>query len=307
MARALLLLIPLLAAALAGCAGGDAGQASDGEGADAGGVGSVAGQVLDDEQRPVADAAVSLAEANRSTSTSADGSFALDDVPAGEYTLNVLHEAFEIGNRTVTVTADDTVDLLVTLIPLPSDDAFHETFPFVGIQQCMWYTSVFKSGCGYPYTAAYYTAHDNGVNLSQYGAPPDVFDNNYRYNFSVRAEHTAIVSELAWEAGTDAAKFYTLELSCAWYDPVVDDCVAPGQTTWEAGNTYARARGVSPLRIEWTSERPDWLPWVMSRAYLSGDAAVPLGAALEQKVTMYNTVFYGAPPPVGFQLAVAPS
>jgi hypothetical protein len=84
---------------------------------------------------------------------------------------------------------------------------------------------------------------------------------------------------------------------------VVDDCVAPGQTTSQPENTYARARGVSPLRIEWIHERPEWLPWVMARAYLSGPVDRPAGIALEQRVTLHNTVFYGAPVPDGFRIA----
>ncbi len=304
-ARTVVVLLLWTGVVLAGCAGGNSGPNA----ADAvpeSGTGVLAGLVTDDEARPVADARVQAPAHGLNATSDADGTFRLEDVPAGNVTIVVTHPEFENHSRHVEVVADTEVTLTLALVPLPTEEAFFELFPFAGFQQCMWYTPAFKSGCGYPYTALFYTAHDNGMNLSQYGAPSDVFDNQYRYNFSVRPEHTGIVSELVWVAATDAAKYYSLELSCAWYDPVVDDCVPPGETTWDPQNTYAVARGISPLRIEWEHERPDWLPWVMSRAYLSADVNAPVGAALEQKVEMFNTVFYGGPVPEGYRAAPAP-
>lgn len=289
---------------LAGCAGDDAGTADTGPAASA--LGAVSGLVTDDEALPVADAHVEVAEHDVNATSAADGTFLLEALPAGNITLVVTHAEYENHTRPVQVQADEEVSVTVPLVPLPTEEAYFELFPFAGFQQCMWYTPAFKSGCGYPYTAVYYTALQNGLNLSQYGAPSDVFDNQYRYNFTVRADHTGIVSELVWEAATDAAKYYSLELSCAWYDPVVDDCVPPGETTWDPQNTYAVARGVSPLRIEWEHERPEWLPWVMSRAYLSADVNAPVGLALEQRVDMFNTVFYGGGVPEMYTAAPTP-
>lgn len=301
-ARTLAVLVLWAGVFLAGCSG-DGGEAQDAGLLDAPQTGVLVGLVTDDEARPVEGAQVTVVEHDRNASSDADGTFRLDGVPAGNVTLVVTHPEFENLSRAVDVAPDVETSVTLPLVPLPTEEAFFELFPFAGFQQCMWYTPAFKSGCGYPYTAAYYTALENGLNLSQYGAPSDVFDNQYRYNFTVRAEHTGIVSELVWVAATDAARYYSLELSCAWYDPVVDDCVPPGEATWDPQNTYAVARGISPLKIEWEHERPEWLPWVMSRAYLSADVNAPIGLALEQRVEMFNTVFYGGEVPDGYAAA----
>lgn len=289
--RALTLLALMVAAALSGCSSPSAPEALGGAPA---GV-DVRGQVVDEEARAVAEALVSFPELVRSTRTDGDGKFLVDGVPPGNYTLTVARDGYENLTRTVTVNARTAVLLSIELRAITKSHAGHwETFPFVGIQQCMWFSPSFKAGCSFPYVAAIGTLDGNGVNVTQYGVPRDVMTNQYRYNFSARSGHAGIVSELGWTANTDASRIYALELSCAWYDAAVDDCVAPGQTTWEPGNTYARARGVSPLRIEWTQEKTEWLPWIMSRAYLNGET---VGMALDQRVEMYNTVFYGDPPP----------
>jgi len=292
-----LLLVALL---LAGCSGGGAGEQGvpGDDGAPkghSGEVGAVSGLVMDDERQPIAGAEVRLVELSRNTTSNAEGRFVFSKVPVGSYVLNATANGFHGGDVKVTVEATRTSSLLVTLLPLPRDVAFHVTFPYEGMQDCMVYTSVFLMSCSYPYTAGVGTAAQHGVNLTQYGVPADVQTNRYKYNFSVGADHTAIISELVWKAATDSSRYYKLQLSCAWYDAVVDDCLPPGQTAPSADTTYAVARGISPLRIEWKQDmKPKWLPWIMARAYLSGPVDKPAGAALSQRISMYNTVFYGA-------------
>lgn len=286
---------------LTGCSAGPdssepAGPQGADEPADPDAVGAVAGVVVDDERRPLAEAEVRLLPTDRVERTSDEGRFTFAKVPVGVYTLNVTANAHHPRETLVNVTAARTTSLLVILVPLPTEVSFHETTQYSGLQQCMIYTSVYLASCSQPYTAAYYTARSNGVNLSQYGLPEDVLTNKYRYNFSVRLEHTGIVSELIWTPASDAARYYKLVVGCAvWYDPIIDECVPPGESATSGRGIYAVARGVNPLRIEWDAHDWDeWLPWVMSRAYLSGPVDRPAGAALDQRIDMYNTVFYGA-------------
>jgi hypothetical protein len=114
------------------------------------------------------------------------------------------------------------------------------------------------------------------------------------------ANHSKVISELFWEATSTAATHQVLIIACGWWDPVLDECVPPGTTT--TGVRYFGKVGTSPIRIEWEHPEPDHLPWVMARANVNGNFSdmKPAGIALDQKIEMYNTVFYGGDPPPGF-------
>jgi hypothetical protein len=298
------LVAALVALTFAGCSGSNRSGANSAGGSDNPGagasdeVGALQGSVFDDERRPINEANVALHPLGKNASTDLNGRFVFRQIPVGDYKLVVTKGGYHDRAFNASVAPRRTTSVLLTLEPLPTDVSYHLTFPFTGHQQCMLYTNVGVWPCSYPYLAAKGEAASRGLNLSQYGAPRDVLNNNYRYNFSAAADHTGIVSELLWKPQSDAAKYYVLQLSCAWYDAKIDDCVPPGTTGFTADATFARARGVNPLRIEWKQDtHPKWLPWIMSRAYLSGPADRPAGAALDQKVEMFNTVFYGAPVP----------
>jgi hypothetical protein len=296
----------LLSMVLGGCAGSSAPQsneASGGGAADADAVGALQGSVYDDERRPIEGANVGLFPLGKNDTTDANGRFSFRQIPVGDYVLQITKAGYFDTNQNASVAPRRTTSLVSLIVPLPADVSYHFTFPYVGNHQCMVYTNVFLGSCSHPYTAAHGTLRSNGVNLSQFGAPTDVLKNNYRYNFSADRGHTEIVSELVWKAQTDASRYFVLQLSCAWYNAAVK----PGETTWANENTYVKARGVSPLRVEWSAHESQVYEkkstWIMSRAYLSGPADRPAGVAVDQKFEMYNTVFYGAPAPDGWSVS----
>lgn len=298
----------LLALAFAGCAGSSQTPQGAGDGNDAGGkagsgseVGALQGSVYDDERRPIQDANVGLLPSGQNATTDANGRFVFRQIPVGDYVMHVTKGGFHNLTHNATVAPRRTTSVVLVITPLPADVSFHTTFPYTGHHQCMVYSNVFLGSCSHGYTAVHGTLRSNGVNLSQYNVPPDVLNNKYRYNFSAELDHTGIVSELIWKAQTDASKYFVLQLSCAWYNAAVDECVKPGDTAWANENTYVKARGVSPLRVEWSGHESQIYKtksqWIMSRAYLSGPADRPAGVAVDQKFEMFNTVFYGAPVP----------
>lgn len=295
---------------LAGCAGSSTPQSAlDPPPADSDQVGGLQGSVYDDERRPIEGANVALLPLGRNDTTDANGRFSFRQIPIGDYLLQVTKPGFHNLSQNASVAPKRTTSVVLLVLPLPADVSYHVTFPYSGHHQCMVYTNVFLGSCSHAYTAAHGTLRSNGVNLSQYGAPADVLDNRYRYNFSAERDHVEIVSELVWKAATEASRYFVLQLSCPWYNPAVDECVKPGETTWANENTYVKARGVSPLRVEWSGHESQvyekQTTWIMSRAYLSGPADRPAGAALDQKLDMYNTVFYGAPAPSDWSVALA--
>ena len=83
-------------------------------------TGSIAGQVVDDDGRPVNSAAVVIPSTGLTAMTDEDGRFLLSDLPAGVYTLEVSAEGFTSTDvETPRVAVGRTVEVFVQLLPLP--------------------------------------------------------------------------------------------------------------------------------------------------------------------------------------------
>jgi hypothetical protein len=301
-ATGLLVLAALLGAALAGCAEKETSvDSKEGPGAAGADLGSIGGLVVDDERRAVPDASVELVELSRSEQADGGGRFVFLKVPSGEYTLHASANGFRPQDLKVRIEPGENAVVRLEVAALPSPVAHVETDHYTALISCMVYTAYYFTHCSSPYTAAYETARSEGVNLSTLGAPQDPLSNNYRHNFSARADNTGIVSELIWKPNADATKYMWLTLTCPWYDPITDACIGPqgraANNTQAEPVVYAHRRGPSPLRVEWQHPRPTWLPWVMSKATLTGDIDTYAGAAVDQRLEMYNSVFYGGSVP----------
>lgn len=292
-----------------GCVGSegaeDEGPSSvDGDGLQVG-MGILSGRVLDDEFRALQNATVAVPDLDVEQSTGADGTFRLVNLAPGEYDAIAVKLGYQALGRRVELLPDKTTEVTFLLSPLPTNGTYYESFPWVGLQPCQWYFEGAIAHCTYPYTNAYGTAKRNGVNLSAYGLPRDLQDNRDRYNFSVRLDHTGGVSELFWKASSAAATWQLLVVDCAWYDPFWDECIPPDAAPGTTGTRYFTKVGRSPVRIEWKHPNMKHLAlsnWMMARANVYGDpqGALQAGFAFDQKIEMYNTVFYGSPPPEGF-------
>lgn len=288
---------------LAGCLGGGESEAlaerDDGAPFDET-TGAIEGAVLTPELFPVANAVVGIPEIEVQTHTDEDGTFLLDHVRPGEHRVVVQALGYESFAKTVDVVVGQITTVQFTIAVLPVEEAYHDVFPFSGYESCQWYVPIGLSTCTLPYAQAYGLLHQNGVNLSQYGLPEDPLPSRDKYNFTMTENHTGVISELIWEAASAAATHQALIIACGWWDPVLDECVPPGETT--TGVRYFGEVGTSPIQIHWTHPEPDHLPWVMSRANVNGNTSEgkPAGIALDQRIEMYNTVFYGADPPTHY-------
>jgi hypothetical protein len=256
--------------------------------------GSIGGVVFDDERLPIADARLTLTERDESTTSDGGGRFVFLHVPPGTYTLRAVAGGHERGEQRVTLQPGEGLVVRIELRLIPSPKAYFETDIGALYHTCMLYTLLYVSHCTAPYTTAYEAASRQGVSLGAYGVPPDLAENVYRHNFTVGPDHTGIVSELEWRANSEATEYMWLTLNCGWYDPVSDGCAPPGQG---AAPTFAGRRGPSPLRAQWVHPEPSWLPWVIAKARVTGDLDQYAGASVDQRLTVYNTVFYFGPAP----------
>lgn len=261
------------------------------------------GQVLDEEFRAIPNATVAVPSTTLVTQTDGAGDFEIGPLEPGSYDVSAYALGYGSLARRVDVVAGQSVDVTFALPILASGAAFYESFPYVGFEACQWYFEGAIAHCTLPYTQAHGTLRDNGVNLSQYGAPRDLQENKDRYNFTVRADHTGIVSELVWQAQSAGATWQALILACGWYSALWDECVPPGET--HTGIRYHFEVGQNPIRLQWKMDEEQLAylaksPWIMSRANVYGSDQIAVGAAFEQRIEMFNTVFYGAEPPEEF-------
>jgi hypothetical protein len=277
----------------------DAGAGVDTE--SAGPAGSIQGTVRDDELKPLSGAGVALLKTAYSLQSDEAGAFAFVNLPVGEYTIIAQKLGYESKAQKVIVVEGETVWLNLTLVAIVTSEVYTDTSQHNTQLQCMLSTSAWVSSCSYPYTAVYLTAHNNGVNLSNYGAPADIMTNKWRYNYSVAKGVQNIVSEMKWTAVSEAAKLMQLRMCVPNYDAVLDDC--PNRTPSKAGT--------SPITNPWEPTKSLWdaphAGWVMAAVWPAFPDATSTaqGVFLEQKVEMWNTEFYGEASPEGWSVFTA--
>jgi hypothetical protein len=283
---------------LAGCAGGAKPAATSATPTPDTDHGVLSGLVLDAESRPLSGADVGLRGTGFTGRTDTGGRFHFGGLEPKTYTLDVVALGFIPTAQQVQVKAGETTRVELFLVALPPvEEVYYESYPFTGFYECALGTTVWVSPCSYPYTAAYLTLHNHGVNLSQYGPfPSDIQNNQWRYNFSLKPGAVEVVSELSWIPTQPSANRLMLIVSCADYDPVLDDCSGP---------TYVQKAGTSPINGTWDAKRAGELPaWVMTRVYLPWSGAQ---VALSQRFDVWNTVFFNGKAPEGFTMVEPPA
>jgi hypothetical protein len=251
---------------------------------------------------PIAGAQVGLKDTEFLSQTDASGGFALRYVPPGQYVLAAGGLGYEATARSVEVVAGEVVELRLSLRTLNlSKIVIHETTSRAGFLECAMGAVVFVAPCTYPYRAVHQTTASNGVNLSDYGAPPDLHDNRFWLNFTVRPEAAQIVAELRWEAGSAAANEMQLFVLCGDFDAILNECTE--------GIRYGSASGPSPVRVVVDEDDiregcpdtkfcPDDGP-----VWFANDVAMPFNNpqfAFQQKFEVWDTIFYHGEGPEGF-------
>lgn len=129
------------------------------------GTGHIAGQVIDDDGDPVAEAVVYTTPGSYQTRTGGDGSYLLNNVAAGTYTLLASKDGYLTASQpNVGVQADSTTTVEITLIPevgveVLANGDFEDGFFGFWAGQCpnLW-GAVWRE----PYTAASWDFHYGG-------------------------------------------------------------------------------------------------------------------------------------------------
>jgi hypothetical protein len=126
---------------LAGCSqapsqpSGDAGDgknrgvASISPEGDTNATGAIDGKVIDDEGRPVANAALTIIGFKVEVLSTSDGLFKFEKVPIGKHVVAVSAISYKPKTQGIQVAADATANMLITLEPLPILQPRHISLP----------------------------------------------------------------------------------------------------------------------------------------------------------------------------------
>jgi carboxypeptidase family protein len=272
---------------LSGCSGGAKPQTTPTtsalEPSASAGRGSIAGEVLDEEQRPIEGANVGLLGTPHETQTDAAGKFTFNDLDPGEYDLAIGVLGYESLRRNVTVVPDEVVPFSVKLkaVPLPVESVVR-TKTFTGFLQCSYNPYYFVNPCG-----------------DAIGKNTD----HFRFELEKDLVFKRILLEMTWTPGS-AASGQELEL---------DLCVPPDDPSSSAtgcfgrdanGEFYAYDSGGAPLVLNLTDAQrgnTPALPWKEFQTYEAwvGNGILSPTPALQQSFTLYLTTCYVADCPKG--------
>ncbi len=84
-------------------------------------AGAVAGTVTDGSSEPIAGATVVLEDSGHSATTDANGTYLVDDVVPGDYTVTASADGYETASQSINVVEDETATADFALAPLPAE------------------------------------------------------------------------------------------------------------------------------------------------------------------------------------------
>lgn len=290
----------LLAAALAGCAGGsqdgtsDSGPTFDDLGLQAtSSTGLIRGVVVDDAIRPVPGARVALSGPSMAEGTSTGaGTFGFDSLLPGTYFLTVSKPGYFQAQQSVEVVAG-VAEPPIAKVLMQVDAAnlpYVEAYVFEGFIECSGsFVAVGFAACSF-------------VNLvSDTAGAGNVTQDNFGVFYGLSKTPTWLQSEMVWDStqalGSEMALMYS----------------------WDCGDTLLcdhEVSGTSPLLL--TADETaiaeinggDYGEDVFVRAFNEGlqetqvdGVSGGLGLTLQQRFTIYTHAFYGFQPPEGWRIS----
>lgn len=96
----------------------------------------VEGIVTNDEASPVVGAGVALLELELSLETDESGRYSFRETPPGTYTLVASKLGYESVAKKVEIVEGTITTQMLQLVPMASEEPYHETFPFRGRVAC---------------------------------------------------------------------------------------------------------------------------------------------------------------------------
>lgn len=244
-------------------------------------VGTISGQVLDDEARPVLGAQVALVDPRLVVESGPVGEFVFENVPPGDRAILVEKLGYERATRKVTVVEGETAETTIVLQPIPisvarTRDIYAEAY--------------------FELAAAVVAA---GVNRNVTGA-------DYRdLYFLVDNDVVSTVTGAMWTSGAPGtAKRFYLDMwastqSCDSVCERLNETTGTSPIILRADNYQDHLAGKSGAQVNpYMAIDPCYTAGSTNVGDCNQDTLVQL--AVGQRVKLYITVFFVEPPPDGY-------
>lgn len=287
----------LLFIALAGCAQDEpAGAAVADEPAD--GMVRLAGVVVDEAIRPVAGARVEL-DGTTNATTDADGGFAFDVAP-GAHVVRATKRGYADAVAQVDVRLGDERGVVkLALLTDVSSIPYAETYSIDGYVECGTYSGSYFAACGTGNVGFFIVCAQVNVCLG------NVTGDRYIVIHWFDKTPTFLATETVWTSTQTFGDVLSVWLGSADRE----------QLTFQPGNTpsvWNRSDGPSPLFVTVGSE--DLVEsgigedsWFLAQVFAGDEPTVPveLGLTVQQRFSMYLTLFYGYEPPADWRFSAS--
>lgn len=231
-------------------------------------TGVIIGQVVDDEDLPIAGASVAIVDEGLEATTDEQGGFVFEQVAPGTQKVFIQKLGFESIGKTVQVVAGDTAQMTVTLEAIQLVDPWMETFIGDGFMTCQWSTPVVKSR----------------IACDEIGD-----DEKSTFTFPVQPGLLETLTETIWEQTSALSPEY-IEL-----DHIFDDDCQECNVVQKSPHIHKSTDYDDDFDEEKEIVESYWLPF--------GNTSQPVIFAFQQKFTVYTSAFYHQPVPAGFSAA----
>lgn len=286
----------LLLTSLAGCAGGKGGEADPIEDADFGELdleasstkGLIRGVVVDEAIRPLAGAKVSLqSDAGAlETLSSEEGLFGFDELAPGTYFMVASKAGFESSQTSTEVVAGVKEPRVVRVMLSPDASfvaPFFEQFVFEGFMEC-------STGAG---------AAGGYVYGNVCSASPEAFPNDkVQANYALGAAPAFVQSETVWQSTQTLSNWlsHSFHYDDASHDDGINDLQVAGPSPLV--NSMEAETALEYLTGEGAESDFD----LRIRVFTVATDGTGPALTVQQRFTVYTTVFYGYEPPTGWTL-----
>lgn len=275
-ASAPLTVVLLLAAAFAGCFGGDDPdpEAATERSEPISDTPVLTGRVLTADYLPIPNATVRLQNPAEETTTGPEGAYAFHDVPPGERTLTAVAPGFERLSQRVVLSLGSTAELDFRLDASGAALAYRETIPWDGFVSCM----------------VAYGPNPEQADHVDCGEWDETDDRTRTFKIDTSARH--VVVEMDWEEATHLSEHMMVLLSNPDTQAPLGQGAgaAPVKVVVPVDETTRNYDAGGALHVE-----------VRPAPSLAGpEAGIDAGAGIQQSFSVYVTVFYHQPAPVEF-------
>lgn len=308
-----LTILALVSLAFAGCVDeptpqAEAGVTSVDEGdTDCTDCGSVRGLISSDLFEPIQGATITLVlpSGPRDVKSDSEGAFSFENVPAGRHDVFAFAGGYFDGRLAAVVEPNTVTELRFTLNPLPSDEPYVEYNETSGkiTWAAAWQAEVPTQGCVVVPLGLWTVKNCGGLR--------DGRAVNGEIAINVTEDVETILIELVWQPAGELGKYLSLDAMC----PEVPRGGSGAVLDTEHACYYQSEEPKSPivLRIdadEWRDGQYNHTGFWAARVFSTygmlgthGATGIDVGAAYEQKFTIYTALYHKEPAPDGARAA----